>query len=112
MCIAETECVYCAVRTVSSNIVQVTVSLQKTLVDLLQMCVCVCVCVCVCARGIFVTRRTKNEDHFNTRFYEPEPKQLHGTAATTVRAFERPTAGWKAVNCHPKIGTQNPHCTA
>jgi len=25
-------------------------------------------------------------------------KQLHGMAATTVRSFDRQTAGWKAVN--------------
>ena len=42
---------YCAVRTASSDIVQVTISLQKTLVDLRQMHVCMYVCmyVCVCA---------------------------------------------------------------
>jgi len=59
--------------------------------------ICVCVCVYVCIAYLLLIQRN-NEDRFETRFYEPETKQLHGMAATTVRAFERRTAGWKAVN--------------
>ena len=61
------------------------------------MYMCVCVCVYVCTAYLLLIQRN-NEDRFKTRFSEPETKKLHCTAVTTVRAFERRTAGWKAVN--------------
>jgi len=41
---------------------------------------------------------THTQGHKSHRLYEPVTKPPLSTAATTVRAFERLTAGWKAVN--------------
>jgi hypothetical protein len=61
------------------------------------MYVCMCVSMCVCIAYLLLIQRN-NKDRCTTLFYERGTKQLHGTAATAVRAFERRTAGWKAVN--------------
>jgi hypothetical protein len=50
---AETDCVYCAVLTGSSNIIHVNPTLEGVKVrrgGTLPLLLCVCVCVCVCVR--------------------------------------------------------------